>query len=99
MSIRYAVAEQRGIDEELVGKVHDYERSDLPERQKVALRLADAFILGMGRVPAPLGQAAAQQFSAAELVEIALLLFKTSQNKVRVALGVDAQEVRVRVIG
>ena len=31
----------RGLSEELVGKLHDYENSDLPERTKWALRLAD----------------------------------------------------------
>ena len=31
----------RGATEDLVEKVQDYERSDLPERTKVALRLAD----------------------------------------------------------
>jgi alkylhydroperoxidase family enzyme len=31
----------RGLSEELVAKLHDYENSDLPERTKWALRLAD----------------------------------------------------------
>ena len=31
----------RGLDEDSVGKLHDYESSDLPERTKWALRLAD----------------------------------------------------------
>jgi alkylhydroperoxidase family enzyme len=31
----------RGATEELVAKLTDYERSDLPERTKAALRLAD----------------------------------------------------------
>jgi alkylhydroperoxidase family enzyme len=31
----------RGATEDLVAKLEDYERSDLPERTKVALRLAD----------------------------------------------------------
>ena len=31
----------RGASEDLVEKVRDYERSDLPERTKAALRLAD----------------------------------------------------------
>ena len=32
---------RRGASEELVAKVRDYERSDLPDRTKAALRLAD----------------------------------------------------------
>lgn len=32
---------RRGATEDLVGKLADYEASDLPERTKVALRLAD----------------------------------------------------------
>ena len=31
----------RGVTEDLVAKLTDYERSDLPERTKTALRLAD----------------------------------------------------------
>lgn len=31
----------RGLSEELVAKLHDYENSDLPERTKWALRLAE----------------------------------------------------------
>ena len=32
---------RRGLTEELVDKLRNYELSDLPERTKVALRLAD----------------------------------------------------------
>jgi alkylhydroperoxidase family enzyme len=33
----------RGLSEDLVGQLRDYENSDLPERTKWALRLADRF--------------------------------------------------------
>lgn len=89
MGMRYAVAERTPIREDLAARVEDYERSDLPERQKVALRLADAFILGGGRVGVELARAAREQLSRAEIADIAVLLFRASQNKIRVALGID----------
>jgi alkylhydroperoxidase family enzyme len=82
----------------MVSKVWEYERSDLSERQKVALRLADAYVIGMGRVPAPLAAAAAAHLSPAELIEIGVLLFKSAQNKIRIALNTDAPAVSIYVV-
>jgi len=44
-SVRDAQALEMGLDEELVGKLADFERSALPERWKAALRLADALMI------------------------------------------------------
>jgi hypothetical protein len=81
-----------------VAKVADYESSDLPERQKVAIRLADAYVIGIGRVTPELQRSASTQLTAHEIVEIAVLLFKSSQNKVRIALGTDAPTVAIQVL-
>ena len=82
----------------MVAKVADYEASDLPERQKTAIRLADAYVIGMGEVTPELRQAAGEQLSTDEVVDIAVLLFKSIQNKVRVALSTDAPEVSIYVV-
>jgi predicted translin family RNA/ssDNA-binding protein len=82
----------------MVAKVSDYEASDLPAKRKTALRLADAYLLGMGEVTTELRREAAGQLTTDEVVEIGVLLFKSMQNKVRVALGTDAAEVSVFVV-
>jgi hypothetical protein len=73
----------------MVASVSDYENSDMPERQKVALRLVDAFIVGYGDVPDDLAVAARVHFDDEELLEIGLRVFTASTNKVLIALGVD----------
>ena len=97
MGIRSAVALRDGLDEPMVAKVRDYEASDLPERQKAALRLADVYLIGVGAVPEALRVAAAAQFSPDQIFEIGVLLFKSMQNKVRIALGTDAPEISIKV--
>jgi len=84
------------MDEELVAKVGDYERTDLTERHKVALRLADAYIIGMGRVSPELAWQARREYTDVELVDIGVMLFRSSANKVRVALATDHEDVRLR---
>jgi alkylhydroperoxidase family enzyme len=96
MGLRSAVAQQQGMDEELVAKVGDYERTDLTERHKVALRLADAYIIGMGQVSPELARQARREYTDVELVDIGVMLFRASANKVRVALATDHEDVRLR---
>jgi alkylhydroperoxidase family enzyme len=43
---------RRGATEDLVAKLADYERSDLPERTKAALRLADRLTAERPRIDA-----------------------------------------------
>ena len=45
MSARGAVAQQQGVDDEMLAKVDDYEHSDLSAEQRAALRLADAYLI------------------------------------------------------
>lgn len=96
MGLRSAVAQQEGMDEELVRKVQGIPAADLTERHLVALRLADAYIIGMGQVTSDLATEARRLFSAAELVDIGVMLFRSSSNKVRVALATDHVEVTIR---
>ena len=98
MGTRSAVALREGLDETLVAAVADYEASDLSEKRKVALRLADAYLIGMGRVPPALRAQVAEHLTPAEVLDIGLLLCKSIQNKIRIALRTDADEVRIHVV-
>jgi hypothetical protein len=86
------------MDEPMVADVFgDYENSSLlTDRLKVALRLADAFILGFGNVPAELARSAHACFSDTELRDIGLRLFSASSNKAGIALGTDNEDPKLR---
>ena len=78
--------------------VQDYERSSLPERQKVALRLTDAILIGRGEVSPELREQVRRHLTPDEVVDLAVLVFRSSVNKIRVAMRTDAAEVRLRII-
>ena len=91
-TLRLADARTAGVDETMTAKVDRYERSDLPERAKVALRVTDAFITR----PDLLTEAAAGQartlFGPAELASLCLDITKWSTQKIKVALGTDGAD-------
>jgi alkylhydroperoxidase family enzyme len=91
MSLRLAVARQHGLDEAMAGEVDRYESSDLAERHKVALRLADALMTLPGSISAELREQAEQHFSRDEILELTLDVMKWNYQKVAVALGTDAE--------
>jgi alkylhydroperoxidase family enzyme len=64
----------RGATEDLVAKLADYESSDLPERTKVALRLADRLAGDDPRVDAELDAALRRHFSGDELIDLGMTL-------------------------
>jgi alkylhydroperoxidase family enzyme len=64
----------RGATEDLVAKLEDYEQSDLPERTKVALRLADRLAGDNPKVDAELDGALRQHFSGDELIDLGMTL-------------------------
>jgi hypothetical protein len=66
-----------------------FEQSDLPERQKAALRLAAAFLGQPRELSAEARAAALEEFSPEEIVGIVFKLTAYSWNKVRVAFGID----------
>ena len=92
--MRFAVAKQQGLDEQQVEQISDgHAESSLPERSKLALAFADAF-LG-GGPPAPEVQTALRaEFSDAELVEmgIGLALFH-GVSKLLIGLGCEPDEM------
>jgi hypothetical protein len=78
------------VDETTVNDIERYEESGLPERAKVALRFCDA-ILGWPRgITDDLRDDLRRHFTDAQIVELALDVLKWSNQKVRVALGLDA---------
>ena len=92
MSLRLAVATQQGLDETMAAKVDRYETSDLSERHKVALRIADAMMTQPGLDQRRSFAARRTSTSAGtELLELTLDVMKWNYQKVPVALGVDAE--------
>ena len=57
-----------------MAKLSDYERSDLPERTKVALRLADRLAGERPIVDAELHAALRQHFTGDELIDLGMTL-------------------------
>src|SRR3954447_26266033 len=94
MSARGAVAQQQGVDEEMLEKVDHYDDSDLSPEQRAALRLADAYLVA----PAAMSDAVRAEIAAlltpAQVVEVVLKLMGFSSDKALVALGIDFDEVR-----
>ena len=72
-------------------KLDRYEASDLAERHKVALRVADALMTQPGAITEELAAQARRWFSRDELVELTLDVMKWNYQKVSVALGTDAE--------
>jgi hypothetical protein len=85
--VRFEPARAAGAVESVLAKVQTYVTSDLSERHKVALRLADAHLFG--HVPASLPAQVAAQLTAAEAADVVLLVAKCSYQKSLVALGLD----------
>lgn len=81
IALRLADARADGVDEAMTAKIDFYERSDLPERSKVALRITDAFILRPDLF-----------FDAEQLAELCLDITKWSTQKIHVALGTDGTD-------
>lgn len=91
-TLRLADARAAGVDEAMTAKVDFYERSDLPERAKVALRVTDAFITQPDRLSDAVAEQARAWFGPAELAWIALSITKWSTQKIQVALGTDGAD-------
>ena len=91
-TLRLADARAAGVDEAMTAKVDFYERSDLPERAKVALRVTDAFITQPDRLSDAVAEQARAWFGPAELASLALNITKWSTQKIKVALGTDGAD-------
>lgn len=91
-TLRLADAVEDGVDDATTAKIDHYERSDLSERHKVALRLVDAMIWRPTEMSEALVQQAHEHFTDAELAELLLDVTKWSTQKIHVTLGTDGAE-------
>jgi alkylhydroperoxidase family enzyme len=92
-STRSVKALDAGADEAMFDKIDHYERSDLAESHKVALRLTDAIITQPGEIDPQLVAQVHQYFTPPQVIEIVLDVMRNSCQKVAVALAVDDPHV------
>jgi len=64
----------RGATEDLVGKLQDYETSDLPERTKAALRLADRLAGEKPHIDAELHAQLQRHFTDDQIIDLGMTL-------------------------
>ena len=64
----------RGATEDLVAKLEDYEASDLPERTKVALRLADRLTGERPQIDSALHAQLRAHFSDDQIIDLGMTL-------------------------
>lgn len=88
-ALRLAGARAAGVDEAVTAQIDFYERSDLPDRAKAALRVTDAFITRPGLLTGTVAGQARTWFGPAELASLCLDITKWSTQKIHVALGTD----------
>jgi alkylhydroperoxidase family enzyme len=90
MSLRLAGARHAGLDETMVAEVARHDESRLSDRRRAALQLADAFVTDPAGITGDLRGRVAQHLSAGEIVELMFDVIAWSQQKVLVALSLDA---------
>ncbi|WP_376765911.1 carboxymuconolactone decarboxylase family protein [Amycolatopsis pithecellobii] len=91
-TLRMADAKEAGADDAMTAKIDFYEKSDLPEQYKVALRITDAFIIRPDTMDDIVVEQAHSHFSSAQLAELCLDITKWSTQKIHVAQGLDGVE-------
>jgi len=89
MSARRAVARPAGGGD-LMDEVLAYERSSLPEREKIALRLTDAFLSHPASYSLRDRTQLLEHFGPEQIVELLLKLAAWTVNKSMTALRLDA---------
>ena len=79
----------RGATEDLVAKVADYERSDLPERTKAALRLADLMSVERPKIEPQAYEELRAHLSDDELIDLGMtIMFMSGWQKFIEAFGI-----------
>jgi alkylhydroperoxidase family enzyme len=94
MSARGAVAQQQGVDEQMLDQVDHYEESDLSPEQQAALRLADGYLIAPSAMSDTARDEIAAHLTPTQVVEVVLKLMGFSSDKGMVALGLDFDEVQ-----
>jgi alkylhydroperoxidase family enzyme len=94
-SLRETTALDAGGSETLYGDIEHFETSEaLTDRQKAALRYADALIWSPSRIGRGVADGIRGCFSDAEAVELTFDVMRNASNKIAVALGGDAPRVQ-----
>jgi AhpD family alkylhydroperoxidase len=91
-TLRLADARAAGVDDTMTAQIDFYERSDLPDRAKVALRVTDAFIIRPDLLSDAVAEQARTSFRPAERASLCLDITKWSTQKIHVALGTDGAD-------
>ena len=91
-TLRLENAMAAGVDDTMTAKIDFYERSDLGERTKIALRVTDAFITRPDTLTEAVISQARAAFAPAQLAEMLLDITKWSTQKFHVAMGMDAAD-------
>jgi alkylhydroperoxidase family enzyme len=91
-TLRLSDARAAGADDTMTEKVDFYERSDLDESHKIALRITDAFITRPDTLSTDAILAAHANYTPAQLAELCLDITKWSTQKIHVALGTDGAD-------
>ena len=91
-TLRLADARAAGVDETIAAQIDFYERSDLTDRAKVALRVTDAFITRPDLLSGAAAEQARTAFEPSELASLCLDITKWSTQKIHVALGTDGAD-------
>ena len=76
------------VDGDTFEKIKDFERSDLSARQKLILRLTDAYLTGSG-VDAALRVEVLEEFTPEQAVALTLKAVNYTSQKMLVVLGAD----------
>jgi alkylhydroperoxidase family enzyme len=93
-SLRETTALNAGGTETLYGDIERFEESaQLTERQKAALRYADALIWSPARIDDGIAAGVRSHFSDVQAVELTFDVMRNASNKIAVALGGDAPRV------
>jgi alkylhydroperoxidase family enzyme len=100
-SVRYSTTSSEAgfLAEDELDKIDFYERSDLPESIKVALRYTDAYVIAPDTVPQAVFDDLVRHYTDAQIVELTLLIMKWSSQKTLVALGYDDLDPSVASAG
>jgi AhpD family alkylhydroperoxidase len=91
-TLRLADARAAGVDDTMTAQIDFYERSDLPDRAKLALRVTDAFITRPDLLSDAVAEQARTSFGSAERASLCLDITKWSTQKIHVALGTDGAD-------
>ena len=92
-STRSVGALEAGADEVLFASTERYEASDLPEPQKVALRLTDAMVTQPSSIDTALADQVHRWYTPVQVVELVMDVMRNSGQKIAVALAADEPHV------